>query len=68
MPNFRIVNNDELSDFFHRNRNNSCYSVKGIPPAGMTYSDGDLVEGDINVAWVCKETAERIDLTYGEEL
>ena len=46
-------------------------SIKGKPPEGATYSDGDPIERDVNIAWQDTTTGEVINIEYfqeGEEL
>lgn len=45
-----------------------CISIKGKPPKGATYLDGDLIERDVNIAWKCLDTGEVVDIIYQTEV
>lgn len=48
------------------NKGHSVFGIKGPPPPGMTYSDGDPITGQVNVAWRCPETEEVMEIVYGD--
>ena len=66
----RIMNSEQINEF--------CWSVtqaghvataiKGDPPVGMKYSDGETVYNPVNIGWECKETGESIDVIYGPDM
>lgn len=64
-----IKNEDELDKFLrkHMDRDHTLYSEKGPAPAGATDSEGDPIAWDINVAWVCRDCGERMDVLYEEQ-
>lgn len=39
-------------------------AIKGAPPHGATYDDGDPIMHDVNVAWIDDVTGERFDIVY----
>lgn len=63
-----IKNQKEVDLFFNQHFGMDCISIKGKPPEGATYSDGDLIERDINVGWKCLETGETVDIIYETEV
>lgn len=60
----KIQNNKELNDWMNARKKHDLVAVKGQPPEGMTYSDGDPVLNPVNVAWVDTITNERFDIIY----
>lgn len=63
-----IKNRDALRAFFEKARkaNQDCYSIKGKPPKGATYGDGDPIINDVNVAWQNVDTLEIFQIEYEE--
>lgn|GEM_PF-6963758 len=63
-----IANKPALDAWLHKRRLSglTCCGIKGPPPEGMTYTDGDPVIRPVNIAWV-DETGERIDIIYEEK-
>lgn len=66
MLNYKIRNNEEVNNFFHSAQlaGHNVISVKGTPPRGAMYFDGDLIEHPVNIAWVNQTTGERINIEY----
>lgn len=62
-----ILNSVELDLWMSQHFGNHLVGVKGKPPEGATYSDGNLIERDVNVAWKCLDTGEIIDIIYKEK-
>lgn len=62
-----ITNKVELDAFLNKAKEvgHICRGVKGRPPKGMTYSDGELIKNDINVAWEDTTTGEICEIIYG---
>jgi hypothetical protein len=63
----KIQNNKELNNWMNERRilQHNVVAIKGIPPPGMTYSDGDPVLNPVNIAWIDIQTNERFDIIYG---
>lgn len=63
-----IANKGEVASFMadHIAKGNSLVAVKGPAPVGATFSDGDPIECQINVAWRCQETGEEVKIKYKE--
>lgn len=61
-----IKNRDALRAFFEKARkaNQDCHSIKGRPPKGATYHDGNPILNDVNVAWENMETGEIFQIEY----
>ena len=61
-----IKNREALRAFLGKARreNQDCHSIKGKPPKGATYSDGDPITGDVNVAWKNMSTGEIFQIEY----
>ena len=61
-----IKNRDALRAFFERARmaNQDCHSIKGKPPKGATYDDGDPIINDVSVAWMNMSTGEIFQIEY----
>lgn len=66
MLNFVIENKKELDDFmsFARRAGHNVSSVKGRAPEGAMYSDGELINMAVNVAWKNDFTGESINIKY----
>lgn len=67
MNNYRIKNKDRLDKWLWDHRHSGLRSVKGPPPTGATYFDGELIKRPMNVAWVDIVTGERFDMEYEVE-
>lgn len=59
-----ILNKKEIDDFLWENKKDYCVSIKGDPPDGATYSDGDLIKHKVNVGWRNTRTGATINILY----
>lgn len=59
-----IENKVEVDLFMKQHFGNYLVSIKGNPPKGSTYSDGTLIERDVNIGWRCMDTGETVDIIY----
>ena len=68
MKNYIIKNQAEISEFMSAAQTNGhvLFAVKGAPPVGAEYSDGDLIVNPVNVAWLNKTTCESIEIQYSK--
>lgn len=66
MQNYEIANKAEIDAFILHSvaQNQNTSSIKGNPPPGARYSDGELITRLVNVAWVNDVTGEQIDVIY----
>jgi len=64
--NLTIKNRDELSVWFDNKRKLEIdvYSIKGSPPIGAIYEDGELITGKVNIAWYDPVNKDKIDIQY----
>jgi hypothetical protein len=63
-----IKNTDAIKEFLDRHMQcgHDLACIKGPAPAGATYDDGEPIVRPVNVAWVCAQTGERVDIEYVE--
>jgi hypothetical protein len=63
----RIINKQEIDSFLLAVMQDgmTAIAIKGPPTPGDTYSDGEPITNDVNVAWECVETKDRCDIVYG---
>jgi hypothetical protein len=68
MARLKMLNAMEVEFWLHERRRmgRDTFSIKGQPPIGATYSDGDPIINPINIAWVDSETGERINCVYAK--
>jgi hypothetical protein len=66
MTELTMINSAEIDTWMWERKEHYLFSVKGPPPSGATYSDGDPIINPINIAWVDSETGERIDCVYAK--
>ena len=59
-----IKNSKELNNWLNNRRNHDCVSIKGQPPIGATYEDGDLIYNEVNIAWRDIVTNEVFTIEY----
>lgn len=66
MQNYEIANKAEIDAFILHSvaQNQNTSAIKGDPPPGARYSDGELITRPVNVSWVNNSTGERIDVIY----
>lgn len=66
MQNYEIANKAEIDAFILHSvaQNQNTSTIKGNPPPGARYSDGELITRPVNVAWVNDVTGEQIDVIY----
>lgn len=66
MQNYEIANKAEIDAFILHSvaQNQNTSAIKGNPPPGARYSDGELITRPVNVAWVNDVTGEQIDVIY----
>lgn len=64
-----LKNKDDVDAFMnkHINMNHTLRSEKGPPPAGATLDGARPITWDINMAWVCDDCGERIEMVYTKE-
>lgn len=69
MLNYEIGNQKEVDKFFEYARENNlqCYAIKGEPPKGAKYEDGDLVTRNINIGWEMSYTGYQVYFHYVEK-
>ena len=63
---YKIANNEELDTFIWECTQNggTAIAIKGPPPSDATYSDGDPIINDWNIAWMDSVTKERCEIIY----
>lgn len=59
-----IENRVELDLFMKQHFGNHLVAIKGKPPEGATYEDGDIILRDVNIGWMRKDTGETVDIIY----
>lgn len=61
-----ILNRPELDTWINNQRRMGCdlVSVKGKPPKGSTYSDGEPITKLVNIAWKNVQTGETMEIVY----
>ena len=62
-----VLKNREAVDTFmnkHMAMNHTLRSEKGPPPEGATLDGARPITWDINMAWVCDDCGERINMEY----
>ena len=59
-----ISNEAELSSWLQTKVGRDLVSIKGPPPPGATYSDGELITRPVNVAWRDVATGETFPIEY----
>ena len=61
-----IRNKAELNEWMNERRalGHDLVSLKGTPPKGAQYSDGDLIERPVNIAWQDVTTKEIFAIEY----
>ena len=59
-----MLNKQEVDLFMDQHWGKDLVAIKGNPPEGATYSDGDLIVNKINIGWKCPETGEKVDIIY----
>lgn len=66
MLNYKIQNEEELGIFFNDaiSCGHAVLAIKGNPPKGAMYSDGELIKRPVNIAWVNQTTGERVEIVY----
>ena len=64
-----ITNKPALDDWMNERRKmgRDLKSIKGNPPTGATYSDGDPIERPVNVAWQDVKTGELFAIEYAQQ-
>ena len=62
----KIANKIQLDTWMNERRRmgRDLVSIKGQPPKGATYSDGDPIERPVNVAWKDTMTGEIFAIEY----
>ena len=61
-----IANNEQLDAWLNERRmmGRDVFSIKGTPPEGATYSDGELIIMPVNIAWQDGTTMEIFTIEY----
>lgn len=70
MTDVDIANRIELRQWFGERRrlNHDVTAIKGLPPKGATYEDGEIITGLVNVGWKDVMTGEVFSIKYvGEQ-
>lgn len=65
-----ISNDEELTKWMGKQRvaGRAITAIKGPPPEGATYEDGEPITRPVNVAWKCIETGEVCEVRYNAPL
>lgn len=61
-----IANKETLDAWLNERRKmgRDVFSIKGTPPEGATYSDGELITRPVNIAWRDGTTGEVFAIEY----
>lgn len=63
-----ITNDEQLSAWMNERMKigRGMRAIKGPPPDGATYDDGDPIVNPVNIAWEDMETGEVFDIEYAK--
>ena len=61
-----VLNKEQLDEWFNEHPN--AISIKGDPPFGSTYSNGEPITSKVNVAWECCDTGDYVRVLYKDYL
>ncbi len=66
MQNYEIANKAEVDSFINSamTKGQVLTALKGEPPKGAKYSDGELITRPINIGWLNNQTGESIEIMY----
>lgn len=59
-----IANDEALIQWMRERYTHDLSSIKGPAPEGATYSDGDRIVRDVNIAWRDEQTGEVFNIEY----
>ena len=64
-----IANNDQLTAWLNERRKmgRDVFSIKGYPPKGATYDNGEPISRPVNIAWQDNTTGEVFAIEYEVE-
>lgn len=50
----KIKNKEQLDNWMAgcMSRDEDVYAIKGFPPVGACYEDGEFITNDVNIGWV----------------
>lgn len=62
----KMANRDKLDQWMNERRTmgRDMRAIKGLPPEGSTYSDGELITRPVNIAWEDTTTGEVFAIEY----
>ena len=62
----KMANRDKLDQWMNERRTmgRDMRAIKGLPPEGSTYSDGELITHPVNIAWEDTTTGEVFAIEY----
>jgi hypothetical protein len=66
--NLTIENTEQLNKWLDERRKmeRDVFSIKGEPPEGATYEDGELITRPVNIAWQDGFSGEIFPIKYKE--